>query len=60
MIIVAHRLSTIAHADQIFVLKHGVIVEHGTNDELLEKGGIYYQLYQLQYGIGTNVDLSTL
>ena len=49
MLIVAHRLSTIQHADRIIVLSHGEIVEEGNHFELLEKRGKYYGLYMLQY-----------
>ncbi|MDE7252445.1 MAG: ABC transporter ATP-binding protein/permease [Acetatifactor sp.] len=49
MLIVAHRLSTIQHADNIIVLSHGKIVEQGSHHELLEKKGKYYKLYTLQY-----------
>lgn len=49
MLIVAHRLSTIQHADNIIVLSHGEIVEQGTHAELLHNKGRYYQLYMLQY-----------
>lgn len=49
MLIVAHRLSTIQHADNIIVLKHGRIIESGNHQELLKQGGYYYQLYKLQY-----------
>ena len=49
MLIVAHRLSTIQHADNILVLSHGEIVEQGNHRELLEKRGKYYQLYTLQF-----------
>ena len=49
MLIVAHRLSTIQHADKIFFLSHGKIVEQGTHKELLEQKGHYYGLYKLQY-----------
>lgn len=48
-IAVAHRLSTIQNADKIIVLKEGVIEEMGTHQELLEKEGIYYDLYRLQF-----------
>jgi subfamily B ATP-binding cassette protein MsbA len=47
--VIAHRLSTIRSADQILVLEHGEIVERGTHEELLEKGGRYRQLYDKQY-----------
>ena len=49
MLIVAHRLSTIQHADKIIVLSKGEIVEEGNHAELLEKRGKYYGLYMLQY-----------
>ena len=49
MLIVAHRLSTIQHADNIILLAHGEILEQGTHQELLHQKGRYYQLYTLQY-----------
>ena len=49
MLIVAHRLSTIQHADNIIVLSHGKILEQGTHQQLLAAHGRYYQLYTLQY-----------
>ena len=49
MLIVAHRLSTIQHADKIIVLSHGEIVEQGNHDELLKLRGRYYDLYMLQF-----------
>ena len=49
MLMVAHRLSTIQHADNIIVLSHGEIIEQGNHFELLEKRGRYYELYMLQY-----------
>jgi ATP-binding cassette subfamily B multidrug efflux pump len=51
-IVVAHRLSTIQRADQIIVLHHGEIREHGTHQELLAKRGLYWMLYKLQYADG--------
>ena len=47
-IMVAHRLSTIQHADNIIVLDHGQIIESGTHQELLTQNGIYRKLYELQ------------
>ena len=49
MLIVAHRLSTIQHADNIILLSHGKIVEQGNHQELLAKKGKYHQLFTLQY-----------
>ena len=49
MLMVAHRLSTIQHADNIIVLSHGQIIEQGSHFELLEKKGKYHSLYMLQY-----------
>ena len=47
--IVAHRLSTIKNADQILVMKDGNIIERGTHDELLDRGGFYAKLYESQF-----------
>jgi subfamily B ATP-binding cassette protein MsbA len=47
-IVIAHRLSTIRHADEIIVLQKGEIVERGTHDELMQRGGYYYKLVQMQ------------
>jgi ATP-binding cassette subfamily B protein len=48
-IVIAHRLSTIQEADKIIVLDKGEIKETGTHQELLEKGGFYHQLHNMQY-----------
>ena len=45
-LIIAHRLSTVEHADKIVVLNNGAVAEEGTHHTLLEKGGFYYNLYQ--------------
>lgn len=47
-IVIAHRLSTVKEADQILVLNNGLIEEQGRHDELVEKGGLYSELYQRQ------------
>jgi subfamily B ATP-binding cassette protein MsbA len=47
-IIVAHRLSTITHADQIFLIDHGEVKEQGTHEELMAKDGMYAQLFNVQ------------
>ena len=49
MLVVAHRLSTIQHADNILLLSKGKIIEQGTHQELLALHGRYHQLYTLQY-----------
>ena len=49
MLIVAHRLSTIQHSDNIILLSHGEIIEQGNHQELLKKKGHYHHLYTLQY-----------
>ena len=47
--VIAHRLSTIRNADRIFVIDNGEIIEAGNHQELINKRGTYYQLYQAQY-----------
>lgn len=48
-IVIAHRLSTVFDADEIFVIEHGRICERGTHDELLALGGLYSNLYHIQF-----------
>jgi ATP-binding cassette, subfamily B, multidrug efflux pump len=54
-IVIAHRLSTIVGADRILVMHHGRIVEQGTHRALLDQRGIYHRLYELQFGLETEV-----
>ena len=49
-ILIAHRLSTVIHADRIFVLERGRIVESGRHDELVELKGLYYAMWRQQIG----------
>ncbi|WP_018410515.1 ABC transporter ATP-binding protein [Methyloversatilis thermotolerans] len=58
-LIVAHRLSTVRHADAIHVLEHGRIVESGTHDTLLARDGIYASLWRLQTGDRRQADASS-
>lgn len=48
-LVVAHRLSTVKNADEILVVTDGVIAERGTHEELVEKGGLYAELYRYQF-----------
>lgn len=47
--VIAHRLSTIRNADQVIVIKDGVVVERGKHDDLLARGGVYHDLYMSQF-----------
>jgi len=49
-IAIAHRLSTVRHADNILVFKEGIVAEQGTHEELLAFGGVYAELYRVQFG----------
>jgi len=48
VILIAHRITTLMHADQIIVMDKGRIAEQGTHEELIEKGGMYAKIYELQ------------
>jgi subfamily B ATP-binding cassette protein MsbA len=48
-LVIAHRLSTVIHADRIFVVEAGRVVEEGTHDQLLAREGLYRRLYELQF-----------
>ncbi len=58
--VVAHRLSTVRHADQIIVLRHGEIVERGTHAELLERDGLYGMLCRTQDGTHLDSDIGRM
>jgi ABC-type multidrug transport system fused ATPase/permease subunit len=48
-LVIAHRLATVRRANRIVVLEHGRVVEQGTHRELLDRGGVYARLYELQF-----------
>ena len=53
--VIAHRLSTIRHAKNILVMDHGDVVEQGTHEELLARGGTYAKLYAAQFDAGMQI-----
>ena len=57
-LVIAHRLSTVRHADRIVVMDHGSIVEDGTHEELLNQGGTYADLWRVQAGLRRDEALS--
>jgi ABC-type multidrug transport system fused ATPase/permease subunit len=56
--VIAHRLSTIRRAEQILVVENGAIIERGTHEELLDRGGRYFELYTKQHGLEQNLFLA--
>ena len=57
VIVIAHRLSTIRRADIIFVIEDGSIVESGNHEQLMQRGGLYAELHNLQFGAEESVDV---
>jgi ATP-binding cassette, subfamily B, multidrug efflux pump len=48
-LVIAHRLATVRNADRILVLQNGVLIENGNHDELMKLGGLYANLYNMNY-----------
>lgn len=57
-LVIAHRLSTLAHADQIIVMDGGRIVQHGTHDDLVNEAGLYRRLWQIQNDLENEIPLT--
>jgi ATP-binding cassette subfamily B protein len=51
-VLIAHRLSTVIHADKIFVLERGKVIESGKHSQLVDEGGLYYAMWRQQLGEG--------
>jgi ATP-binding cassette subfamily B protein len=58
VLVIAHRLGTIRNADNIIVLKNGVAAEQGTHDQLMEKNGIYAEMWTMQLHSNTESQVS--
>ena len=58
--VIAHRLSTVRHADQILVMQNGRVVQRGRHDELLAEGGLYRHLYRLQFAAADEEAMRTV
>jgi len=56
VLVIAHRLNTIRDADKIIALDHGSIAEQGTHEELMKKGGLYFNMVQLQENMNSGTD----
>ena len=55
-VLIAHRLSTVMHADRIYVLEKGHIIEQGKHEDLIKQGGLYYAMWRQQIGERKNSD----
>jgi len=56
-ILIAHRLSTVMHADRIYVLEHGNVIESGRHEELIEQKGLYYAMWRQQIGERKKIEM---
>ena len=58
VLVIAHRLGTVRHADRILVVDEGRIVERGTHDQLLARGGLYARLYRDQFAASRSAGMA--